>query len=348
MVRTRRSFYYSKYPNFVHWKTGRIHVSHNQSTTNTRRASESKPNKQQLPKHPKIEGQPARFREVIVPHKPGAVVVSMDFSAQELRVIADYSRDPNMLACYVGDNKKDMHSFIGAGIVRSRHADRKEWSYEIFMQHLKDPKSEHNKFCKEMRALGKKVGFTTEYGAMAPKLAATLLCTEEEAQAYIDAKEEAFPVAKAWKESVVAEAIAVGFVKTKSGAVRHLQAALTSQDRWVRSKAERQAVNYKIQGSSAEMTKKAEGRMWQTGLYAKYDSVYYGPVHDECLASCLVADLPNFLAEMHACMVGSYADMSVPILSEISFGPNFGQQIEVGAFPDKEAIAAAVAELQAC
>jgi hypothetical protein len=47
-------------------------------------------------------------------------------------------------------------------------------------------------------------------------------------------------------------------------------------------------------------------------------------------------------------MVGSYADMSVPILSEISFGPNFGQQIEVGAFPDKEAIAAAVAELQAC
>ena len=45
---------------------------------------------QQMPKHQKIEGQPARFREVMVPHKKNAVIVSMDFAAQELRVIADY------------------------------------------------------------------------------------------------------------------------------------------------------------------------------------------------------------------------------------------------------------------
>ena len=334
MVRTRRSLYYSKYPNFVHWKTGRIHVSHNQCATNTRRASESKPNKQQLPKHPKIEGQPARYREVIRPHCVDAVVVSMDFSAQELRVIADYSQDNNMLACYVGDSKKDMHSFIGVGIVRTRHVEFKDWTYQTFMEHLKNPNSEHYQFCKEMRALGKKVGFTTEYGAMAPKLAATLLCTESEAQEYIEAKEEAFPTAKAWKKSVIVSATKGGFVKTKAGAVRHLQAALKSEDKWVRLKAERQAVNYKIQSSSAEMTKQAEGRMWKTGLYAKYNAVYYGPVHDECVASCAIQDLPDFLADMHSCMVGGYADMEVPIVSEISFGPSFGQQIEIGDTPD--------------
>ena len=345
MVKTRRGLFYSKYPNFVHWKTGKVHSSHNQCGTNTRRASESKPNKQQLPKHAKIEGQAARFREVIVPHAPNAVIVSMDFSAQELRVIADYSKDPNMVACYVGENKKDMHSFIGVGIVKARHKERKDWTYETFMFNLKDVKSPEFKFCKEMRALGKKVGFTTEYGAMAPKLAATLLCTETEAQSYIDAKEDAFPVAKAWKEGVTQEARKYGFVATKLGAVRHLREALVNGDRWEQSKADRQSVNFKIQSSSSEMTKQAEGRMWTTGLFFNFDAVCYGPVHDEVVASCVVEDLPEFLEAMHACMVAPYADMTIPILSEISFGSSFGHQIEVGAVPDRKAIAQALLEL---
>lgn len=344
MVETRRGLYYKTYPYFVHWKTGRIHSSHNQCATNTRRASSSAPNMQQMPKHPKIEGQPARFREVLIPHKKNAVVISMDFAAQELRVIADYSRDQNMLDCFVGDNLKDMHCLTGLGIAM-REEPAIEWTYELFEQLRNDDTSPMYKAVKAFRTLGKKVNFTVEYGAMAPKLAATMLISESDAQAYIDAKEAAFPEVAEWKEEVIAEVKRVGYVRTKLGAVRHLQPALTSRDRYENSKAERQAVNTKIQGSCAEMTKLAEGRMFKARLEQRFDAQIIGPVHDEVVASCTIEDLHEFIPAMHKCMVEQYADMTVPVESSISFGPSFGVQIEIGSFPTKEAIEKGLAEL---
>jgi DNA polymerase I-like protein with 3'-5' exonuclease and polymerase domains/5'-3' exonuclease len=343
MVQTRKGLYYETYPYFVHWKTKRIHSSHNQCATNTRRASSSKPNLQQQPKHAKIEGQPARFREVMVPHKRNAVIVSLDFAAQELRVIADYSRDKNMLACFVGDFLKDMHALTGLGIAIKKEPAI-EWSYELFADILGDKESHLHKFVKECRTLGKKVNFTTEYGAMAPKLAMTMLISESDAQAYIDAKEDAFPEAREWKTSVVDEARSRGYVTTKLGARRHLAPAFTSGDKWEASKAERQAVNFKIQSSSAEMTKLAEGRMWDARLEQRFDCEIIGPVHDEVVASCVLDDLLEFLPAMHTCMVAGYGDMTVPIRSSISFGPNFGVQIEIGEEPTVAAIEQGIRE----
>lgn len=337
MVETRRGLYYKPYPYFVHWKTGRIHSSHNQCSTNTRRASSSAPNVQQMPKHPKIEGQAARFREVFIPHKRNAVIVSMDFEAQELRIIADYSRDQNMLDCFIGDSLKDMHALTGLGIAQSKDLEM-NWNYEIFMQALGDKANPQHKFIKECRTLGKKVNFTTEFGAMAPKVAMTLLISESEAQDFIDAKENAFPRSLEWKQEVITEAKNLGYVRTKMGAVRHLQPALTSSDRYENSKAERQAVNVKIQGSAAEMTKRAEGRMFRARLEQLFDCEIIGPIHDEVIASVAIDDLYGFIPAMHACMVAPYADMVVPIGSSISFGPNFGVQLEVGNVPSKEAI----------
>ena len=348
MVKTRRGLYYSRYPYFVHWLTGKIHPSHNQSATNTRRASSSKPNMQQMPKHPKIEGYSARFREVIVPHHPDAVVVSLDFAAQELRVIADYSKDPNMVACYVGDHKKDMHSMTGVAVLQ-REDKQHGWTLEEFEATLLDKQNPNYNKVKEHRNKGKKINFTTEYGAMAPKLAATMLVSESTAQMFIDARESQFKVAAAWKQSVVAEAKRFGFVRTKEGAIRHLQAALKSQDPWIKSKAERQAVNFKIQSSCAEMTKKAEGRMWKACLMFIFDAVCYGPVHDECVFSVMKKDLPEFIKLAHWCMVQPYGGMFIPIESSISFGPSFGSQFEIGEQPTPEAVAeglAAITEAQ--
>lgn len=340
MVKTRRSLYYVNYPHFVHWKTGRIHPSHNQCQTNTRRASESDPNKTQLPKHAKITGQPARFRETIVPHKPSAVIVSMDFVAQELRVIADYSRDENMVACYVGDNKKDMHALTGASVLQWREK-QVDWSYPAFVEILDNDAHLMYKKVKEHRNLGKKINFTTEFGAMAPKLAMTMLVTEAEAQIFIDAKEKNFPGVRVWKDETIAESKRLGFVTTMSGARRHLRDVYMGDDHWLKSKAERQSVNFKVQGSSAEMTKRAEGRMWQEGIFFDFDAVCLGPIHDEIVASVVVDDrFLEFLKRMHWCMVQPYGNMWIPIESSISFGKNFGDQIEVGDQP----IAAAVSE----
>lgn len=345
MVTTRRGLYYKTYPNFLHWRDSRVRSQHNQSQTNTRRASESKPNKTQLPKHPKVEGQEARFREVIVPHRHDAVIVSIDFKAQELRLLADYSQDPVMLSMYVGDDKRDQHHLTGLAIAMNREPQA-GWTYEKFAAVLEDKTNEKFKFCKEIRNLAKKLNFTCEYLAMAPKVAMTLMISEEEAQAYMDAREALFTRAGEWKDETIASMKSTGTVTTMLGAVRHLRSAVTSDDRRKSSKAERQAVNFRIQSSSAEQTKLAEGRMWTTNLFQDFDARYYGPVHDECVCSVKIADLFSFIPRMHACMTARYADMQVPIEGDISFGPNFYKQIEIGPVPSQEAIEKGIAELQ--
>lgn len=332
MVKTRIGLYYSKYPYFLHWRDGKIRSSHNQCATNTRRASSSAPNMQQLPKNAKIEGYPARFRETIVPHKRNAVIVSMDFMAQELRVIADYSQDKNMLACFVGDSLKDMHALTGLGIIQKTDP-KGNWTYETFMEVLGNESHPDYKKVKDARRLGKATNFSTEFGAAAPKLASVLLVSETDAQAFIDARESAFSESSSWKKEVVDEAKTVGYVRTKLGAVRHLATLLNSDDRFISSKAERQAVNFKVQSSSAEMTKLAESRMWRDNLFSDFDAVCYGPIHDEIVASVALVDLQAFLIRMHKSMVSGYADMTVPIKSSISFGESFGVQAEQGECP---------------
>lgn len=339
MVKTRRSLYYKKYPYFIHWKTGKLHPTHNQCETNTRRASTGKPNSTQWPKHPKIAGQEARFREAIVPHHPDAVIVSLDEDSQELRVIADFSQDENMVSAFVGEHLKSLHSLTGHSIAVKKKKVEITVTYEEFDKAAKDKNHPLYKVCAEYRALGKKVNFTTEFGAMAPKLAMTMLVSEEEAQTYIDAKEAMFPGVRKWKNAVIEESKINGIVRTMEGAVRHLAVFYMGEDYWLKSKAERQAVNFKVQSSSAEMIKKAEGRHWQQGLVFKYDAVCYGPVHDEVVFSVMKTDLMEFLKEAHWAMVQPYGGMTIPIVSSISFGPNFGVQAEIGAEPTEEAVA---------
>lgn len=346
MVETRRTLYYNKYNGLLHWKTGKLHSSLNQCEANTRRSSEGDPNKQQLPKHQKIDGQPPRFREVIVPHHSKAVIVSLDEDGQELRIIADYSKDPAMVACYVGDNKKKMHSMTGLGIAKWKYP-KHEWSYEVF-EEARGEKS-HALYAEvaECYALGKKVNFTTEYGAMAKKVAETLIIPENEAQAFVDAKEAAFPVAAAWKNKVIEEARNLGYVTTMEGARRHLREALNSNDGYIASKAERQAVNFKVQGSAAEQTKMAYGGAWKRRLTFKYDCVFIGPIHDEVVWSVAIVDLIAFTQEMHSAMVQPYGGMTIPIESSISFGPSFGEQIEMGNSPAAEKLASGLGALAA-
>lgn len=305
-------------------------------------------NMQQLPAHGKVKGYDAPFRRNIIPHKTDAVIVSMDFNAQELRAIADDSKDPNMLACYVGDDKKDMHAITGASIWKAREPAEaaeamKEFGGDLYKA-FKAMESTNPVKYGELRSLGKKVNFTTEYGAQAPKLAQTLMISESDAQLYIDAREESFPVAKAWKEKIIVQqAHDQGFVRSRLGAKRHLAEALDSGQGYIVSKAERQAVNFRIQGSCAEQTKLAEGRMWQRDLFTgKYDAICIGPIHDEVVSSVSLKDLFKFLKEKHECMCADYADMKVPVVSSIAVGPNFYDQVELGESSNIEDLTEAI------
>jgi len=300
--------------------------------------------------------------------------VSIDFEGQELVAIADRSQDANMIACFVGDNKKDMHSITASGIIVRKSAEdlwrmtgadpvtaeassevtaafaaaTERWKacgdYNAFYAVVKDSRHPDFALFKDLRALGKKTNFTTEYGAQAPKLAETLVCERAEAQQYIDAKLAAFARAEEWKQEVIAKAHELGYSESLMGARRHLP-ELRSMNRFDVSRAERQAVNYEIQGSCAEQTRAAESRFWTTSLFQRYDARYIGPVHDECVSSCAVECLIPFLREKHALMVMPYGGMTVPIVGAISIGLNYGEQIEVGKFVDEAAIHEALRSL---
>lgn len=345
MVQTREGLYYTTYPNFVHWKTGRIHSSHNQCATNTRRASSSVPNVQQLAKNGKVEGYSPRIRELFIPHKRNAVIVSMDFASQEILLQAEWSLDPALVEVFVGDNPKDMHSITGVKIFNSQQG--LNLTYEEFREALVDKDKEHYAKVKAARALAKAVNFGSQYRIAAKKLSTMLFVTEAEAQVMLDAKAEAFPVAEQWALDEMSDVKKTGKVRTMLGAVRHLREALLSSDRVIAGKADRQAISFRIQGSAAEMTKLAEGRIWKAGLEKKYDCEIIMPCHDEVVASVTINDLLDFLSEMHACMVASYAGMKLPIKSSIAFGKSFGpaDQIEIGDKPTREAVEKGLSEL---
>jgi DNA polymerase I-like protein with 3'-5' exonuclease and polymerase domains/5'-3' exonuclease len=365
-VTTRRALYYKPYQFVKHWKDNLVHAQINQCATVTRRASSSGPNLQQLPKHPK-QGKLSRFREVFVPHKKDAVVVSIDFDGQELRSITEQSQDENMLACYMGAKKKDMHVLTGVGIINAKSptslwrmlgreidagpefveaAQRwSQYTYDLFSANRANEEDPDYDLLNMIRNLAKKTNFTTEYGAMAPKLAETLIIPTEEAQQYINAKLAAFPRADEWKREVMEEARILGYTTTMMGARRHLSNMIFSSNKFDVTRAERQGVNYKVQGSCAEQTKLAEGRLWQTRVFSRYDAKYIGPIHDELVSSVVASQCVAFIKEKHAAMVAPYGGMKVPIVGSISLGPNFGQQIEIGDQPDEAKIIKALQSL---
>jgi DNA polymerase I-like protein with 3'-5' exonuclease and polymerase domains/5'-3' exonuclease len=329
-VETRRKMFYGPYRHAAHWQRQPelwIHASFNQCATVTRRYSCSGPNLQQLPK----KGEGLRFREVLLPHHDDAVIVSMDFTGQELRLMAEDSQDPVMLACYVGDALKDMHTLTAAGISKRIWGEAVSYETLIAMVDQDDPKS------KALRALGKKLNFTVQYGAMARKVGLTLMVEEDVAQAMLDSRAAIFKVSEEWKERYTEQCKKRGYATTRLGARRHLREAFAADFRTA-SKAERQGPNFRIQGSGAEMTKLAMGAMWDCNLFSRFDAVPIGPVHDEYVASVAIKDLVPFLQEMHACMTQPYGGMKVPVVSSISFGPSFGEQIEIGEEPTEEAI----------
>lgn len=332
-VQTRQNLFYKTYKAIPHWRDDRIHPSLNQSEAVTRRYSSSGPNVQQLPS----KGEGARFRKVLKAHHPDAVVVSLDFSGQELRLGAELSGDPGMTSCYVGENLRDMHSLTAVA------AAVQMWgqpvSYEEFQAMRKSDNKEEATKSKKLRDDAKTVNFASQYGAMAAKIAETMMCDEETAQAFLDARAEAFPGIIAWDKRVQEEAKECGFSRTMLGARRHLREALLNDNHWERSKAERQVGNFWIQGSAAEMTKLAMARVWASGICTgKYDAVFYCPIHDELVFSVHKDQVYDFLVEAHACMVANYAGMKIPLESSIAIGPDFSCDFEIGNKPNLEEV----------
>jgi DNA polymerase I-like protein with 3'-5' exonuclease and polymerase domains len=320
---TRNKLYYKPYRNFPHWSDGLLHPSTNQCATVTRRNSASDPNYTQWP----AKGDGLRFRECIVARGRGRVVISSDASGQELRLVADLSRDANMLSCYIGESKKDIHSIVAAAATKY-FLDR-EWSYEEFYEALKSEDIELADKVDALRTKSKTVNFGEIYGMMAKALAAKLMISEEEAQSFLDAKKAQFPGVDIWKDKVVNLAHQLGYSLTMLGARRHLRDILVNGDSWEVGQAERQLSNFEIQSSGAEAIKIALGKVAFSELMRRCDVHILGSIHDELVLDCPEEHAFEVARELVKFLEAQYANMIVPFVSETTIGLDFGHQLKL-------------------
>ena len=349
-IKTRFNMFYTKYENIEHWKTGNLHANVRLTSTTTRRATSSTPNLQQVPKR----GEGKKFRGIFVPHRKNGYIVSIDYNAQEIRCQAELSQDPGLLACYVGDNKKDFHSITASqtmvtnwGRETVEHLKAKygiEDLYDLFVARLRSEDKEDAKKADALRNNAKPINFSASYGTTAPTLAKVLMVSVEEAQKNLDAKFAAFPVYEEWKAREEAQVLKKGYIQLASGARRHLQTQVMSDNSWEREKAQRQASNFWIQGTCAEQTKLAMANLWDSGALFEFDARFIAPIHDELVCSVSKEDAFEFIKVLHESMTKPFLKV-VPVVAEISFGPNFADQIEVGETLTKEAFEKAQQEI---
>lgn len=328
-IATRTGLYWAAYPKFLHHRTGKLHPELRQSATNTRRYTGNSPNLQQM------ESSYGGVRSVILGHHRDAVVVSLDESGQEVRQMADYAKDPTLLTCYLGsaDQLRDVHSIVASAIAKC--------SYDEFRRRLKNGTKEEQDEAAAMRQKAKVVLFASLYGAAAPKIAEGLGIEPDEAQGYIDAIYAQFPKVKEWKDGVEQYAAVNGYVKIHGGTVRHLRDLVLSEDRYIASKAMRQAGNASIQSAGGNQIKRIMSRIWDSDLLDKYDYRWYFSVHDESVHSVGRNDAIEVIKRLHGLMTEQFLDV-VPSVSSIGLGRSFGTLVEIGEVFDEDLLKAAL------
>lgn len=235
----------------------RLHPSFHLHRTATGRLSSSDPNLQNIPRESSI-------RKLFVAPQHHQLFVA-DYDQIELRIMAMFSQDPQLVRIF--NTGEDIHTATASAVFK------------------KDPKD----VTSEERQIGKGVNFLTAYGGGAAKLARTTGIEEEHAMEILNNYYKSFAGLTAWKQSVVATGRKNGYVSTLEGRRRRLP-DLTSNDNMLRSRAERQAVNAVIQGSAADICKKAMINVHKA-LHNKGVRLLV-QVHDE-----LIAAVPDKIVE---------------------------------------------------
>jgi DNA polymerase-1 len=211
---------------------GKIHTNFNLHRAVTGRLSSSEPNLQNIPRPGDAQDDLGTLIRGLFIAPPGYKLVVADYGQVELRVLASASRDPRMVAIF--KQGQDIHAASIAEIMRKPI----------------------EQVTKDERQIGKGLAFSVSYGAGPEKVAAVARSTEEVAQKFIDGYYERFSEIKQWKRRTLLDAYRTGYVTTMEGRKRRLP-DIRSSDYGPRGRAERQAINAVIQGSAADICKRA-------------------------------------------------------------------------------------------
>ncbi len=278
-------------PTMIRESTGRIHTSYNQVAAATGRLSSDNPNLQNIP----IRTEEGRLiRDCFIPGEEGWVIISSDYSQVELRILAHFSKDETLVTAFQAN--EDIHRKTAALI----HG---------IMPEL---------VTSEMRSHAKVINYGLVYGMGATRLAGETGLTRKQAQDFIDRYFQALPGVKHWLDETLAKAQEDLEVRTLFGRVRPLP-DIEAQAPMIRAQAENKAVNSPIQGTAADIIKKAmidlHARLEDEGLQARM----LLQVHDELVLECPESEVEQVSQLTREAMEGA-ADLLVPLIVDIGIG----------------------------
>ncbi|WP_423187827.1 DNA polymerase I [Alishewanella sp. d11] len=291
-----RSTYTDKLPKMVNPATGRVHTSYHQAVAATGRLSSTEPNLQNIPIRTE-EGR--RIRQAFIA-PPGKLIMAIDYSQIELRIMAHLSADKALLDAFA--KGLDVHKATAA---------------EVFGVAVEEVSS-------EQRRRAKAVNFGLIYGMSAFGLAKQLGIARSEAQHYVDLYFERFPGVLNYMERTRKQAHEQGYVETLFG--RRLYLPDINTRNMARQKAaERAAINAPMQGTAADIIKLAmiKVQAW-IEQHASDKVTMIMQVHDELVFEVNQADVESVCAELKAIMA-SAATLSVPLLAEAGYGSNWDE-----------------------
>jgi DNA polymerase I len=284
--------YIDALPQLVNPETGRVHTCFNQAVAATGRLSSSDPNLQNIP----IKTPLGREIRRAFTAEPGNVLISADYSQIEFRVLAHLSGDPVLVDAFregADFHERTALKIFGANSGKDAH---------------------------QLRAIAKMVNYALLYGKSAFTLSKDIGVTQQAAQEFIDAYFAGFPRVRGFIDRTLEDARASGVVKTMYGR-RRLVPELNSRNGQIRMAAERVAVNLPIQGSAADILKRAMIDV-HAALASHPDARMILTVHDE-----LVFEVPRPRGEeygeiVRAAMQGA-AQLAVPLTVDVGIGENW-------------------------
>jgi len=289
-----KSTYVDALPLMINKKTGRIHTSYNQAVASTGRLSSNNPNLQNIP----IRTERGReVRKAFIARDDDHILLSADYSQIELRIIAEISKDENMMEAFIQGH--DIHTATAAKV------------YGIGLEEVSSTQ----------RRNAKAVNFGIIYGQSAFGLSQNLGIPRKEAAEIIENYFNTYPGIKKYMSDTMNFARENGYVETIMGRRRYLR-DINSANQTVRGFAERNAINAPIQGSAADMIKIAMIKIHQDikdhNLYSKMTM----QVHDELVFDVLKSE-KEVLKKIITERMKNAIKMEVPILVEVGEGSNW-------------------------
>jgi len=296
-----KSTYVDVLPKLLDPKTGRVHTTFNQTVAATGRLVSTEPNLQNIP----IRSEEGRKIRRAIIAAPGTLLVGADYSQIDLRVLAHITEDPGLLDAFERDD--DVHAVTAS---------------ELFGVHRSEVTA-------EQRRRAKTIVFGVAYGMSEFGFAAQLGVSKTEAKAYIDRYYAEYPKVRQYMLDIVNQVRRTGYVTTLLNRRRYIPEVHT-RNRPIREAAERTAINTPIQGSTADILKKAMIDLARDVLPKFPRAKMMLQVHDELLFEVPTADVED-LAEAAQQVMERAFPLRVPLRVDTKAGPNWRDMEPIAA-----------------